>query len=372
MRTRMLFFVFISLALISTGAAFAGPDTRLSDKSLEAQAVDASNKGDLDDAIHLYGNELKQLLAKGRFADAGTIYCALGEAYQVHGNFPSAEADYKQGLTLLKKYADPGDLRTVAALDDLGWIYVTWGRLNDASRLLDEARHLSEKAKTNDPALIRHLDTQAAYLVVIGKYSQAEKVWNRALAIGQLVYGPDAAEYDTILIHFGQACDLSGDYNSAADLFRRYISIEDRIAGGPGSSRSVAAGELGHVYTELHKYEEARRWFEDALASSKETDMPLVYSMIVSYYGDYFMATSQWREAESQYRKALAIQERVLGDNHAVAASMILLAKALRRQHGKAEAKRLETRAQEILVAEKSPSQQQTVDVLALRHEERE
>lgn len=367
----MICVVFISFALLLSGAAFAAQNNGDSYKSLEAQAVAASNQGDVSKALNLFKRELQWLMSQARLAEAGAIYCALGEVYQVHGDFPSAEAHYKQGLHLLKENAPPADFRTVAALDDLGWLYVTWGKLDEASRLIGEARVLAERLRANDPGLIRHLDTQAAYLVVIGKYSDAEKSWNRALAIGQLVFGPDSPEYDTILIHFGQACDLSRDYDAAAEFFRRYISIEDRLPHGASPSRAVAAGELGHVYTELHKFDEARRWFEDSLMNSNAVDMPLVYSMIVSYYGDYFMATSQWRDAETQYRKALAIQERVLGDNHAVAASMILLAKALRKLHGKAEAKRLETRAQQILVDEKFPAAQQTVDVLALRHENR-
>jgi hypothetical protein len=69
-----------------------------------------------------------------------------------------------------------------------------------------------------------------------------------------------------------------------------------------------------------------------------------------------------------QYREALNLQQRVLGKNNAVAASMISLSKALKKLHLKDQARQLVAQAKAIAASEKTPLRDQTVDVLALRH----
>jgi tetratricopeptide (TPR) repeat protein len=104
---------------------------------------------------------------------------------------------------------------------------------------MDEAWAPTDRADPNDPRLIRHLDSQVAYLMVAGRYS------------------------------------------------------------------------------------EARTWFDQSLAIFNEHPdrAPLVHSIILSNLGDFYMEQEDWKNPESPYREALRIQENVLGENHAVAAS---------------------------------------------------
>jgi len=355
----------------SNTVANAGEDPA---EDLQIKASRASSAGQFEKASQIFTQELDLLIAKGRHLDAAAVYTQFGEMSQIEGQFPAAEASYKNALDLFQHYAKPNDLSFIAALDDLGWMYVTWGRQIEGARLLNEAHHKAERVPPKDPGLLRHLDTQAAYLSVEGRYSEAVSDWKRALAIGAAAYGPDSRDYDSLLVHFGQASDLFGDYAGAVSLFRKYLNIESPASAGPANlSYAVAAGELAHVYTELHKYPEARHWFSESMnVFGSHPGEPLVYSMILSYLGDAYMAQRDWANAELQYRKALNIEQSVLGNNHTVAWEMFSLAKALRKRHAKSEAKDLESRAKAILIAEKNPTQEATIDVLALRHEEHE
>jgi tetratricopeptide (TPR) repeat protein len=325
----------------------------------------------LNDAAKYYGQQVNLLLAKGRQAEAGVAYIELGEVLQIQGGFQPAEVNYKKGLELLKRSMPPNDLRLVAALDDLGWLYITWGRLEEGSRLLQQAQSKADKADTNAPGLIRHYDTRAAYLTVIGKFSEAQRDWKRAMEMGAATFGPDSGQYDNVLLHFGQAAALNGNYEDAAEAFRRYLDIERQVSNTPNTSAAVAKGELAHIYTQLHKFPEAQRWFDDAFGTLNVTvdRAPLVHSILLSYLGDFYMAQQNWNEAQSQYRQALQIQQSVMGNTNAVAASMLLLSKALQKLHLKEEAKQLVTRARAILAAEKNPLSGHTVDVTALRQQ---
>ena len=133
----------------------------------------------------------------------------------------------------------------------------------------------------------------------------------------------------------------------------------------------MAAGELARVYTHFHKYAEAQASFAIAtrIFNRNPSQMPLIYSMILSYLGDYYMALGDWANAQAQYGEALKIQGNILGDHRAVAASMMSLSNALKKLHLKEEARDLMARAKKILLAEETRFQENTVDVLALRRQ---
>src|ERR1700722_11440305 len=128
-----MFSVVLSLAL----SVSAGP------QALELKAARSAELGRYDDACKFYFQELNLLRASGDHAGVGRVYIELGEITQVHGEFSIAEKNYKQGLALLDRHAAPHDVPLVThdgllvtAVDDLGWLYVSWGRFMDGSRLM--------------------------------------------------------------------------------------------------------------------------------------------------------------------------------------------------------------------------------------------
>ncbi len=338
---------------------------------LHRRAEHAAKSGEYSELRSLTAQEANLFLASGRGADAGELNVQLGELNQVQGIFTASEVAYKKGIELLTRYAPSDDMRRVVAMDDLGWLYLTWGRALDGARLMEEARIRADKAKPTDPTLVRHLDIQAAFLMVTGKYSDAQKHWTRALAIGKAVYGPDSPKYDDVFVHYGQGSALWGDYKTAEEMFKRYLSIEgDSILTTP-TARAVAIGELARVYTQERRYDDAEQSFTTAiqLVNKKPDEAPLVRSMILSYFGDYYMARQDWSAAQTQYREVLRIQQSVLGENRAVASSMISLSNALGKLHLKKEAHDLMTQAKAILASRKNVADNATVDIMSLRRE---
>jgi tetratricopeptide (TPR) repeat protein len=336
---------------------------------LDRSALHDAQFGKYDDAVNLYTKELNLLFAGGKRSEAGEVYVNLAEISHVRGEFKAAEKNYQRGIDLLRHYGHSDDPYLVRALDGLGWLYATWGRSFDALRTMDQARAAADRARLSPDNLIGHLDIQAAYLAVTNRYSEALKEWNRALQVRSANFGSDSAHYAFLLLHSGQARAVYGDYHRAEELFREYIAIEERGSPARSITGAVAAAELGHAEVVLHNWPEARHWLDQAMAvfNLVPHQTPLFYSMALSYRGDYDMARRNWSQAEQEFRRALEIRKRVLGDNRATAASMISLSGALRKLHRKPEAKEWIARAQAIMAADKNPFQNQTVDVLALR-----
>lgn len=337
--------------------------------ALQRSADRDAQFGKYDEAVDLYTKEANLLLASGKRSEAGGVYVQLAEISHVRGAFRRAESSYKRGIDLLRRYSQPNDARLVHALDGLGWLYVTWGRDLDALRTMDQARDLGERMALSAGNLLGHLDTQAAYLSATNRYSEAQRKWKQALDVRDANYGPDSATWDVLLLHFGQASAMYRDYANAQQMFLRYMGIEDRRSPVPSISRAAAAAELGHLNIALHKLPQAQHWLDQALTMFDRApdEAPLVLSIALSYHGDLYMAQKNWAAAQGEYRRALDIREKVVGDNHASATCMISLSRALEKLHRKNEAKGLTTRAKAILAAENNPLQKQLVDVQALR-----
>jgi tetratricopeptide (TPR) repeat protein len=359
----------IATFLLSSFTVFAqNSQTEFAD--WRVRAIHPPDLSDVERAQNACPQEADLLLARGRSIEAAHAYVDCGATTQNVGNYQAAEALYNKGIDLLKANA-PHDLSLVLALDDMGWMYVTWGKDQDASRLMYEARARAQGAPLNDSRLIRHYDVQAAYFEVTGHYTEAERNWNRALEIREINYGPDSTNYDELLLHFAQGSALYGNYAVAEKMLQRYLDIEasHRLTGT--ILHAAAEAELAHVYMQVHKWPEARRCFDEASAifKSQPDQSPLIHSILLSYLGDFYMATRDWKNAQEQYRAALELEQRVFGNNRAVAQTMVLLSQALQKLHRKDEAKSLIGQAKAILAIQTGPAQDQTVDVIALRRQ---
>ena len=342
-------------------------EPRIPDPSADTAQAAASSK---DEAQKKSPRQAETSLASGR-REAGKRYIDAAELAQGDGHFLLAETIYRKGIDLLQQTAVAHDLELTRGLDDMGWMYVTWGKLLHGSRLISEASATAEGAPPDDPRLIRHLDVQAAYAVVVGRYSLAERCWKKALAVKEARFGPGSPIYAEILLHFGQGSAAFGDYSAAEGLLQNYLQIATEDQRKALSNRVAAQAELGHICLLQHRFSEAKSWFDEASATvRKQTETePLIRSIVLSYSGDLYMVTRQWENARERYLQALELQQSVLGENRAVAQSMLSLSKALEKLHLKNDARNLMAQAKAILAKDAKPLQGSTIDVLAFRRQ---
>jgi tetratricopeptide (TPR) repeat protein len=346
---------------------------------VEQRAQDLHSMGVLDsqlgryaEAKKQYERELKLLHGSDHHVTVGLAYASLAGVQQLEGSFSEAEVSYKNAVRILSDFAGPVDQRTATALNGLAWLYTLWGRTQEADRFLKKARDVAEKAlPPNDPALIRFLDTEASLLTMTGKYTEAERLWKRALEIGKEAYPGDEGKYGEVLLHLGQSYAVVGDDQPAKNMLQRFLATDNETAGPDGAVRAVATAELARIFTDQHKYTDAEPLFLQSIhiLEGQPGQVPLSDALVHSYFGDYYMERSRWKDAEAQYRTALGLRSAMLGDNAPdVAASMFALSKALRKLHRKQEAKQYLARASAIMAFQKNPLYTgDTIDVRAFR-----
>jgi tetratricopeptide (TPR) repeat protein len=204
-------------------------------------------------------------------------------------------------------------------------------------------------------------ETLARQLQAQGKFSDAEPLLRRALAIRERVLGPDDPRVaDSIL----KLATLLGAQNRAADaerFFRRAIAVQEK-AFGPDSAE---------VADTLYQFGEFKR--TTASFSEAQTLQKRAYDIRVALYGEDDLRVSdsiaalaalaasedQVADAEALFRRALMIREKALGENAPEVLELVNpLASMLLRQGRAEEAEpwlRRQLSAEEIIYGAEDP-----------------
>jgi len=120
-----------------------------------------------------------------------------------------------------------------------------------------------------------------------------------------------------------------GKYSEAEVLLKRALAIKEQAFGKDNPNVAGTLNNLALVYSSQAKYGEAEGLFKRALAIREkalgESDPALALSL--DNLGSVYLSQAKYGEAESFYKRALAIREKALGESHpAVAATLNHLA----------------------------------------------
>jgi tetratricopeptide (TPR) repeat protein len=335
-------------------------------------------------AADLYANgtlcvELDQLAeAKENFQQAlrlvreqpvsnGEVLMSMGGVLALQGQFSDAESDYKSAVSILAKHAGNNDLRTARAWNGLGWLYTARGSMDAAGEALRKANSIADKVLPADSTQrIPFLDYHAEYLSQIGRYAEAERVWQKALAIADESLKQQQPQYDVVLLHMGHMYEEIGQFKSAQEAMERFLSIEQHSMPEGSLSQAVGLGELGNIYAHLKDHTEAEPTLMRSIdmLQTMQGNVPLANALIGTYLGDYYMSQQRWTDAAEQYKRVLTTREQLIPGSALVANSMNRLSGALMKLKRKAEAKRYQKAAEAILSEQHNPIYRgDTVDV---------
>ncbi|HTS50037.1 MAG TPA: tetratricopeptide repeat protein [Bryobacteraceae bacterium] len=297
---------------------------------------------------------------------------SMGSLFALQGSFSDAEANLKSAIATFTKYAGPNDLRTAKAWNGLGWLYTARGSMQSADEALRKADSIAYSAVPSGSVdRIPFLDYRAEWLMQVGKYTDAERLWREAAAIGAQRLGKESPSYDVVWLHMGHLYTSIGEYKEAQDALERFLSIEAKVMPRGSLAQGVALGELGNTYAHLKDHSEQA---EPTLLRSMDMlrtipgNVPLANALVGSYLGDYYMSQRRWSDAANQYQLVLETRQELIPNTALVANSMGSLAKALEKLNRKHEAKRYKKQAQAILSQQYNPLYSgNTVDVKSFR-----
>jgi serine/threonine protein kinase/tetratricopeptide (TPR) repeat protein len=189
-----------------------------------------------------------------------------------------------------------------------------------ARGMLDAGAEQAQRELVDQP------EVQAEILTVLGRvyrrlgvFDQAQRLLEKALAVGRTVYGAEHVRLAQTLNDLGVLLTDTGDYPAAARALEQALSMRRKLLGPEHADVAVTLVELGRVYQDQGFNKRADPLLRESLAirrkvlgeDHRETAVSLnAVASVLRLNGDL-------SGAESLLRQSLALNLRTRGEYHA-------------------------------------------------------
>ncbi|MGI8959029.1 MAG: tetratricopeptide repeat protein [Bryobacteraceae bacterium] len=230
-------------------------------------------------------------------------------------------------------------------LNNLAAIMLSSGKLAKAEILAERSVDILEKSYSRkDPVLLRPLQILSAARFEQGKIGKAREAFQKMREI------PSARLEDQALVHGIAAALLQaeGRLKEAESEYLVTISAWEGAGRGNTASAGTVVSQLGSLYIEEHRFEEAQRLLDRAWAlfTSAEDTVAMDRIKLLNNRATLHARQGQWREAGEDLRVCILMVDREAHvDPVAVATLLSNYAATLRKNHRKGEARSIEVRA---------------------------
>ncbi|HKS40162.1 MAG TPA: FxSxx-COOH system tetratricopeptide repeat protein [Blastocatellia bacterium] len=156
------------------------------------------------------------------------------------------------------------------------------------------------------------------YLQTRAEYSQARRLLERALAIGEATLGLDHPGVATHLNNLGNVLREQGDLDSAKSLYERALAIDEATLGPHDPDVAIDLNNLGDVLQSQGDLDGAKSLYERALTIDEVAlgpDHPYVANHL-NNLGDLLREQGDLTGAKLLFERALSINESAFGSNH--------------------------------------------------------
>ncbi len=313
----------IAEEIVTAGASFLGPilEPLASDAFLLNQAIEALRAYSLlrrdSQAKVLSIHRLVQAVLKDELEEATKRTWAERAMLAVNAAFPEVE-------------------------------HKTWLQ---CERLLSHALvcvGLIEQIPLATPAAAHLLNQTAFYLYERTQYTEAEPLYQRALAICEQQLGTAHPDTALSLNNLGKLYHGQGKYGEAEPLYQRALAIWEQQLAATHPDMAQSLDSLAELYQAQGKYTEAEPLYLRALHILEqqlgETHFMVAYPL--NSLANLSYEQEKYEEAEPLYQRVLCIREQALGSQHPeTAETMHGLARLRETQGNSEEARTWYTRA---------------------------
>lgn len=242
----------------------------------------------------------------------------LGYLLGARGDHAAARPLHERDLATQEKSGTEQDV--LAALRALARAVEFLGDREALRSLNERAIAYTERVfGPEHPETASCLTRAAMALTTEGAYPEARALLERALEICEKTRGREHLETAFAVTCLAQVYHGQGDYESARPLFERALEIREKVQGPRNPAIAPAIHDLAVVYAEVDDLASARRFYERALAiraTLADADNDRVFAFILKGLGSVLYKQGEVDAAIPLLERALAIRERVLGEEH--------------------------------------------------------
>lgn len=271
----------------------------------------------------------------------GAMLNNLGLVLERQGNFPNAELLLRRSLAIKEKKQGRDHPDTAVTLANLARVLDRQGRSGQLAQGTPPAAKPAAGASASPGgapgaggAEATQLAARAQTAAAQGDFGQAESLHRQALAVHERQLGPEHPTTLATLTNLGGVMLLQGKFKEAEAVFRRVMVSREKVLGPDHPDTAISLNNVANAL-----FEQAKQ--DDANGPPTRRARGAVREF------------AQASETETLYRRALAIQEKTLGEAHpSTAATLNNLAVLLSGRGRYAEAEPMHARA--LAIAEKS------------------
>lgn len=273
-----------------------------------------------------------------------------GNAAEAAGDYQKAVDSFLQATRIAEQF-DRRDGRRIVAWDALATMSDALGRFTDAEndyrRALEAAEEAGGKSGADYGFVLARMGTLYASM---GQAAKAEKTLRTALAI-ERTSGADELKIAMAQDCLAEVLSFTGKYDEAESLLTASLAIFEKVP-QTWSEDSIALNELAVLRYRRGSYAEAEKLLRRSLTIAEAHAGP-EHPMLARPLNDLatvVAAEGRLEEAAALFRRARGIAEKHLGTQTRIYGKLLAnYAACLRLAGDKAQAKPLEAQARQIL-----------------------
>ena len=326
-----------------------GPDHPEVGRSLNSLASLYLTQNRFDETEPLYRRALaiREKALGPVHPDVATCLNNIAILFYYQGNFTEAEKYYQQALKIRQQSLVENHPDIAQSLMNLAIICQEMGNLEESKSFYEQSLTIMEKAYGQDNSEVAKLLNNLALLYIdMDDNTNAEKLLKRALKIMEEAFG-----LDNILVIEGLAIlgylYASAERNDEAEqAYTRILAIKEKKLGPEHIDLVDVLNGLGHVLNKKSQYTQAEEHLLRALDICKKNPGVSPYAQATNLHnlGSLnFRGLSRHEKAESFFKQALVLQEKVYGpDSEEIKETIMEYADLLRVLGREKEAEALE------------------------------
>lgn len=296
---------------------------------LHDRAAECMDAGDLVRAEALARDSLDRLsrrLGTGH-PDVANVLSLVAEVRARRGDFAGAEPDFRRAVAALE--ADFGedlepdtraaiDRFLAAALGGLGNVLRILGRYAEAERVLDRALALAESLGPDDEQVATTLNLLGMLHKYQARFDDAEQRYRRAAGILEALHGPDDPRLASLCHNLGGLDHERGRFAEGEPWARRALAIRLRTRGPRHRETAAELVALGGLLDGQGRQDESEPMYVRA-ADILEADPcgdPCDLAVCLNNLAVVRAGRGDAPGAETLFHRAIALKQRALGTGH--------------------------------------------------------
>ena len=271
--------------------------------TLTRQGLEMTNQGRYREAEEF----LRHAVEIAGPTNATAVY-NLASLYQRQGRFKEAERLHRLALQHIEQMHGPFDPAVAQSLNDLGALYRLVGRYSEAIGVLERAVQVLDRNAPQRFASAVHNNLGNAYLDV-REYAKADTAVRRALAIAESGHYEDRSDLAYIMSSLGRGYVLRKQYLEAEATYGTAVSMCAATLGSQHPEYALALTNLALVYQRQGRFREALPLLEsakDILERSFGREAPILATTLYAC-ADVMKGLGRKSEARQFARRAKSI-----------------------------------------------------------------